>query len=429
MRGNPSRKKMKIAFIVDHFPSVTQTFILNQITGLLDRGHNVVIFTKRLSDDVHVHKEIDTYQLLYRTTSIGCLSDEMPRNIFFRIIKGGGYVLRYVWSNPLPILEALNFFHHGKKAASLYLLYQTVAVLKWGQFDIIHCQFGTLGIDALYFRKLGLLNGKLVVAFRGYDVTQYLQSKPGIYDSLYKKSDLFFPVSNVLENKIIDNGCPKEKIFVHHSGIDCLKFEYKNRCLLDGEPVSILTVARLTEKKGISYAIKAVARILSSGRNVMYTVVGDGKLRDDLQNLIDDLGIEKKVHLVGWKNQTDIIFYMQKAHILLAPSIVASNGDEEGIPNVIKEAMAVGLPVVSTLHGGIPELVDNGVSGILVHERNVDELEDRLVYLIDHPEKWLEMGMRGREKVLSFFNIEKLNDTLIEKYQQLLDGTDEIHLS
>jgi len=412
---------MKIAFLVDHFPSVTQTFILNQITGLIDRGHNVVIFTDRLTDVVQVHEEIKSFHLLSRTTSIGCLSGEMPRNKFPRTIKGIKHIFRYVWSHPLPILESLNVFRHGKRAVSFYLLYQVVSILKWGRFDIIHCQFGTLGLKGLSLRKFGVFTGKLVVSFRGFDVTQYLKVRPGIYDDLFRKGDLFLPVSKLLKKKLIANGCQKEKVFVHHSGIDCSKFDYETRCLLEGEPVRILTVGRLTEKKGIVYAIEAIAKILSSGRQVTYTIVGEGELRNELQNLVKTLGVEKSVQLVGWKNHIEVSLYMKNSHILAAPSIVASDGDEEGIPNVVKEAMAVGLPVVSTLHGGIPELVDDAVSGFLVTEKNVDELEDRLIFLIDHPERWSEMGHAGREKVVNFFDINKLNDSLVKRYRQLLD--------
>ena len=411
---------MKIAFFVDHFPSVTQTFILNQITGLLDRGYDVVIFTERMTNEGKVHDDIKSYNLLARTTKIGDLSGEMSQNKFFRMVKGVGYIFSFMLTRPFPVLKSINIFKYGKKAASFYLLHQIVSIIKRGRFDIIHCQFGTLGIKALFFRELGIFSGKLVVSFRGFDVTQYLKSRPRIYDDLFHQGDLFLPVSNVLKEKLIDNGCDQKKIFVHHSGIDCSKFQYKDRHLDNGESLKLLTVARLTEKKGIFFAVEAVARLIASGRRVTYDIVGEGELRDNLANLIHKLKAENYVQLVGWKNHEEVADYMQEAHVLIAPSIVAADGDEEGVPNVVKEAMAVGLPVVSTLHGGIPELVDDGVSGFLVHEKNIDELEDRLSFLIDHPEKWSEMGREGRQKVLESFDINKLNDCLVKRYQKLL---------
>ncbi len=182
-----------------------------------------------------------------------------------------------------------------------------------------------------------------------------------------------------------------------------------------------MTIARLVEKKGVAYAIEAVARLVSSGKRITYDVIGgDGGLRRDLERLIEDLGVWAYVRLLGWKNHDEVLRLLQNAHILVAPSVTATNGDQEGIPNVIKEAMALGLPVISTLHSGIPELVEDGKSGFLVPERDVDSLADRLAYLIDHPERWPEMGQLGRKYVEEHYDINTLNDSLVEIYQRLL---------
>jgi colanic acid/amylovoran biosynthesis glycosyltransferase len=107
---------------------------------------------------------------------------------------------------------------------------------------------------------------------------------------------------------------------------------------------------------------------------------------------------------------------MESSHILLAPSVTAGDGDEEGIPNVVKEAMAVGLPVVSTVHAGIPELVVDGESGFLVPERSVDDLAERIMYLCDHPEIWPQMSRAARRKVETEFDIGRLSMDLIALY-------------
>ena len=113
---------------------------------------------------------------------------------------------------------------------------------------------------------------------------------------------------------------------------------------------------------------------------------------------------------------------MADAHIFLAPSVTAENGDQEGIPVVIMKAMALGLPIISTDHGGIPELVEDGVSGFLVKERDVDSLTTRLSYLIDNPEIWPAMGRVGRKCVQKHYDINKLNDQLVNLYDRLLQG-------
>ena len=186
----------------------------------------------------------------------------------------------------------------------------------------------------------------------------------------------------------------------------------------------LVTVARLVEKKGVAYALQAVARLLRQGTNVSYVIAGDGPLRPDLERLIQDLRLDARVRLLGWVDGEQISRLLKDAHVLVAPSVTAEDGDQEGIPNVLKEAMATGMPVVSTWHGGIAELVEDGVSGFLVAERDVDALTDRLAYLADHVETWPALGRAGRTKVERQFDIERLNDRLVELYRQLLrNGT------
>lgn len=412
---------MKIAFLVDHFPSMTQTFILNQITGMIDRGHSVEIFTGKIVQTGEAHTTMERYNLLSHTTAIGGMEGFMPSTKVARGAKAMGLILKYLGKDPLPIIRALNVFRHGKRAASFYLLYQITSILAKGDFDIIHCQFGPLGLKALEFRSYGILRGKLVVSFRGFDVTQYMETRPNCYAELFKKGDLFLPVSEDLLTKVVIAGCPQDKACVHHSGIDCQKFVYTERLFPKDGPVNILTTARLTEKKGICYAIEAIASLVSAGVSISYTIVGEGSLRQKLENQIATLGLSGFVHLVGWRNHEEVFRFLAQSHILIAPSITAADGDQEGIPNAIKEAMAVGLMVIGTRHGGIPELIEDGISGYLVRERSIEDLEKKLRYLIDHPEKWPAMGKAGRARVEKEFDMNSLNNQLEILYQNICD--------
>jgi len=138
--------------------------------------------------------------------------------------------------------------------------------------------------------------------------------------------------------------------------------------------------------------------------------------------LIERLNIGNKVRLLGWKQQEEIIELMKNTDIVIAPSVVSEDGDEEGIPVVLMEALAQGMPVLSTQHSGIPELVQDGESGFLVPERNVNALAEKLAYLVKHPEIWSAMGQAGREYVEKCYNIDTLNDKLVDLYQHLIDG-------
>ena len=223
-----------------------------------------------------------------------------------------------------------------------------------------------------------------------------------------------------LTRKLVEAGCEPAKIHVLHSGIDCTKFKYTEPRRSEGQPTQIVSIGRLVEKKGVQYALEAVAQVIASGRAIVYDIVGDGQLRGDLERLIERLGVAKHVRLIGWKSQREIIAIMEVSHVLLAPSVTAGDGDEEGIPNVIKEAMAMGLPVVSTMHAGIPELVTDGISGFLVPERSVNDLAERIMYLCDHPEIWPELSHAARRKVEADFDIGGLSIKLVDLYKALL---------
>ncbi len=402
---------MKIAFLVHEFPSLSETFIHNQITGVLERGHDVSIFASGGRRDLNVNKELTQYDLLSYT-----VYPQIPKNKIFRVARALKIIIRFIATNPLPIIRSLNFLKYGLRAGSLDLLYQVVPFLENGPYDIIHCQFGSLGLEGLCIKQI--LDGrvKLVTSFRGYDATQAVHCTPHIYDELFGAGDLFLPVSDSLKDRIVEQGCAADKIVVLPSGIRCDKFAYSQKELVPNDSIQLITIARLVEKKGIVYAIEAVARVIESGRLVNYVIIGEGVLGETLEQLIEMRGLKGYVQLVGRKNADEVMKYLQSAHILIAPSITANDGDQEGIPNVIKEAMAMGLPILSTLHSGIPELVKDGVSGFLVKERDVDALAERLTYLIDHPESWSKMGRAGRFYVENYFDINKLNDQLIRLY-------------
>lgn len=405
---------MKIAYIVRQFPSPTQTFIQNQIVGMIDAGLDVNIFAGKANNDMEISEDLKNYQLLERTSY-----QVIPKNIALRLAKGLYLILKNILKHPVAIFRSLNVFRFGRAAASLSLLYHTIPFLGKGPFDIIHCQFGTYGLEGLFIKQVVAKTAKVVTSFRGFDATKAVQKNPESYRKLFKEGDLFLPVSHSLKNLIVQQRCNEAKIVVLPSGINCQKLAYSPKRLCQDEPTRVITIARLVEKKGIVYAIQALDKIVKSGKLIHYSVIGDGELRDSLERLIEERDLRKHVQLLGWKNHGEVIRLLQDAHILIAPSVTAKDGDQEGIPNAIKEAMALGLPVIGTHHSGIPEIVEDGVSGFLVEERDVDALADRLSYLIDHSEQWANMGSAGRARVEADYDMKKLNDRLVELYGQI----------
>jgi colanic acid/amylovoran biosynthesis glycosyltransferase len=320
----------------------------------------------------------------------------------------------------MPLLRSFNIAKFGRISASLSLFYSTHFFLKnkIDSYDIIHCHFGTNAILAAQLKHLGAIKGKLVTSFHGYDISKYPENNGlDVYKLLFKEGDLFLPVSNRWKERLIDLGCPEEKIIVHRMGIDTRMFSFCPRTFRPAEKICLLTVGRFVEKKGVAYGIQAVASLLRKYPHVEYRIVGDGPLRPELSRMIQGANADEQIKLLGWRTQEGIAKLMQEAHILLAPSITSNTGDQEGIPVVLMEALAQGLPVISTWHSGIPELVQDGISGLLAPERNSAALTAKLDYLLSHPERWAPMGHAGQTYVQQFYDINSLNDQLVTLYR------------
>jgi colanic acid/amylovoran biosynthesis glycosyltransferase len=413
---------MKIAFIVNQFPALSETFILNQVTGLLDRGHEVDIYAYGPRNDPGVHADVERYNLLKHTYYM-TIRASMPRNKIRRLLAGIGYIAMHLHKRPMAVLNSLNFFKFGKDAASLSILYRIIPFLDKGPYDIIHCHFGPLGRLGIILKDVGVVHGQIITTFRGYDISSYVGRKGDyVYDLLFEKGDLFLCVSEQIKDVLIKLGCDKGKILVHRSGVQLTKFHPRACKSKSNDELRLLTIARLVEKKGVEHGIQAVAKVRRNYPNIEYKIAGDGYLRNDLQRLIEELEVFDNVKLLGWQNQEQIIKSLQETDILLAPSMTSQDGDREGIPGAILEALAQGLPVLSTRHSGIPEVIQDGESGLLVPEGDMDALAEKLEYLIEHSDLWPEMGRKGRKYVEEHYDIDKLNDRLVEIYQQLLKG-------
>ncbi|PMB48176.1 colanic acid biosynthesis glycosyltransferase WcaL [Fischerella thermalis CCMEE 5205] len=408
---------MKIAFIVNKFPVISETFILNQITGLICRGHEVHIYGYRPDDHAKFHPDVEKYDLLKCTF----YAPQMPHNKVWRLLKALWLVIINFHKAPLVILRSLKFLKSNKDTPALKILYSIIPLLGAEPYDIIHCQFGILGNAGIIYRDIGAIKGKLVTSFRGYDISWYVKEYgEKVYNQLFIKGDFFLSNCEFFRQRAIQLGCDQKRIIVHGSGIDCSRFNFRVRKPLADGKIYIATTGRLVEKKGIEYAIRAVAQVLKNYPSLEYNIIGDGHLKAHLQQVITELGVADKVKLLGWKNQQEIIQIIDNTHIFIAPSVTAKDGNQDAPVNTLKEAMAMGLPVIATRHGGIPELVQDGISGLLVPERDADVIADKLTYLIEHPELWEQMGKAGRAFVEKHYDINHLNDELVKIYQQVI---------
>ncbi len=419
---------MRIAFLVGEFPSISETFILSQITGLIDLGHHVDIYAIPPKQEVKKHSDIDKYNLSQTTF----YHPKISKNIFCRIKDSFSILSQYIHINPKTIIRSLNIIKYGKTALSLRLLHRLVPFLeKNSNYDIIHCHHGSVALIGAKLIDIKAITGSFIVSFHGYDVNVLPQLLgKDIYKHVFKTAERITVNSQFTSSKLTALGCPKDKIVYLPVGLDLSKYRFKIRKLPSKDKsIEIITVARLVEKKGIEYSIQAVSNAISQYSNIQYKIIGNGPLFNPLKNKISSLNRQDKIHLLGWKTKEEVQRLYEQAHIFILSSITAQNNDSEGQGLVLQEAQAVGLPVIATLHNGFPDSVLDGKSAFLVPERSVDSLAERLKYLIHNPQSWPEMGSEGRAYVENNFDINDLNIRLVEIYQSCLDIQPSIHIS
>jgi colanic acid/amylovoran biosynthesis glycosyltransferase len=267
-----------------------------------------------------------------------------------------------------------------------------------------------------------------LVTFWGFDATMtdeyalrsthrghrtYLRQR----ETLKREARLFIAVSEFIKQKLVEKGFPPDKILVHYNAVDTESF--RPDPTVPREPV-VLFVGRLVEKKGVEYLIRAMARVQEEIPEAELIVIGDGPLRPELEELA--MRVMNRYKFLGVQPPDVVREWMNRALILGAPSITASTGDSEGMPTVVLEAQAMGLPVVSTIHSGIPEAVVHGETGFLLPERDWENLAEYIACLLRDEALWRRLSRSGQERMRDKFSVRSQIRTLEDIYDGVLRG-------
>ncbi len=391
---------MKLTFFTMRFPVASETFVLNQVTHFIDAGYEVEIISVFPGDLVNRHAAFDEYGLAAKTHY---LLPEEKISIVDKLNQRIKLVLPKVTKPSL--LRSLNVRRYGAQSSKLLLPSIVANAKQTFTADVFLVHFGYAGALANKLRELGVLKGKQATVFHGADISRrhILEEHKLDYVNLFRQSELMLPISHLWENKLIEMGCPPEKIHVTRMGIEPEKFNFQPRQAFQ-TPLRIVSVARLTEKKGLDVAVKASAILKQRGGQFQYTIIGNGDQDEMMRDFIAREGMEDCVSMPGFKPQEEIRRALSEADIFLLPSKAAADGDMEGIPVALMEAMAVGLPVVSTFHSGIPELIENNVSGWLVEEDDPEALAETLLKLSQGEVDVAPVVAAARHKVETEFN-------------------------
>lgn len=367
---------MKIFVLLSTFPKLSETFILREIVFFEKNGIDYEIISIKKTKDKVFHSDVNKFSLLRKTGYI------YSRYKLFTFIR---FCFRLATNAVVDHKFILKIIRSRVSLSNLIELNIAKWILKDAKKDdILYCHFGTVGNIGVLFKQFDIFSGHIGVVFHGYDISQVVKEQSKMYYSgLFLYADFILPISNFWANKLIGLGCPKFKINIHRMGVNSSL--YSGHCVkrvIEGK-IKIVSVCRLIEKKGIEYALKACSLLIENNVEVEYNIIGDGPLRKQLENYVIQLGLKNIVGIHGEKDQEEVFNLLLNSNIFLLPSVTATNGDMEGIPVSIMEACLLGVPVVSTKHSGIPELIEDGFSGFLAEERNPLALKHKILECIN----------------------------------------------
>ncbi len=265
--------------------------------------------------------------------------------------------------------------------------------------ELMHIYFGHTGVHLLPF--IECWRRACVVSFHGADV-MLKAANPDYADKLRKvfhTAPLILARSRSLERRLVALGCPPERIRINRTGVPLAQFPMIRRETPQDGAWKFLQACRLIPKKGLTTCLRAFAIFQKEHPRAELFIAGKGPLQPTLEALISELGLGGHVHFTGFLSQADLLALYHRCHIFLHPSEMPADENQEGIPNSILEAMATGLPVLATKHGGIPEAVEHGRCGALVEERDFAALAEEMFKMTRSPHSFGEMGVLASESV------------------------------
>lgn len=377
-------------------------------------GFEVEIVALQKGDTQNTHAAWTKYNLAARTR---WLQDE-PQGKVAKLRHRASQTLRGIHRK--NTWQALNLKRYGAESRNLILSAICGQVVTPLHADVFIAHFGPAGVTAAKLRELGVIRGKIATIFHGIDISSrdVLNHYTPEYQQLFRRGDLMLPISDLWAEGC-KNGLSEGKIAVSRMGVDMTRFSPRP-VKAPATPLEIISVARLTEKKGLHVAIEACRQLKEQGVAFRYRILGIGPWERRLRTLIEQYQLEDVVEMPGFKPSHEVKAILDDADVFLLPSVTGADGDMEGIPVALMEAMAVGIPVVSTLHSGIPELVEADKSGWLVPENDARALAQRLAAFSQlDTDELAPVIKRAREKVEHDFNQQVINRELASLLQAL----------
>ncbi len=385
---------MKIGYVLNTFPKLSERFILNEIKQVA-KGAEVVVFSLRRPEQ---KIEMDTEGLKV-------------------------YYMDRKWLKGVPITVKGMMGREELFNKSIPELYYN-SIGKWFArmakdegLEMLHRHFATDPIVYYFAKELGV---PYTISAHAKDI--FFNARYRFVSEVLNKAARVITISQYnIDYMNREFGVDGSRMRIVHGGADSDKFKPPA-----SEPKEnhLLSIGRLVEKKGFEHGIRAVASLKDRYPDIQYSIVGDGPLRGGLQALINELGTSNYISLRGSLPDAELMELMNRAKIFIAPCMVAKDGDMDGLPAVITEAMAMGIPVVSTTISGIPEVIEDGVNGVLVEPDNTEALEKGIDRILSGKLDRRSLSANARKIIVDEFNVEKEGCKILDIFEGVVRSWD-----
>ena len=401
---------MKVLYILDSFPKLSETFILNEIVELMRMGIDVKILALSKPSERIINEDVSSNKLFDRTRYF-----HLPKPIKLEFRHCISPLFYYYMLKIFYMYHANTDFKHLVRLSYFIPYYRDV--------DLVHAHFAyEAAVVGMQISKV--LCKPFTFTAHAYEIFSQPSYSKERLKMLVDNAEKIITPSVFNKNHIIkETNCTENKIEIVRATISVEKFNNgKHGNKAEGE-IKIIAIGRLVEKKGFEYLIRAMKAVVKENPSVFLNIIGDGNLKKELIELSNNLGATDYINFLGAKSNEYCLQELSTSDIAVLPCVVAGNGDLDVCPLTLQEAMAMEIPVISTIIGSIPELIEDGKEGLLVPERDESALAHAIIKLIDNPSLGREMGKKGREKILKEFNITVQGNKLLQIWRNISNSS------
>jgi colanic acid/amylovoran biosynthesis glycosyltransferase len=408
---------LNIAYLAPELGALTSTFVYREVEALRQRGASIALFSTTRPDAGRISEEAKSVvaetDYLYdgpKTALIGAVSGYFVRHPlrFMRVLAlavqdalvsrtpSAQDRFKMLWHFLLGCRLANRLMARGCRHVHAHFAHVPTAIAMYG----------------------GLLAG---IPFSFTAHANDLYERGTALRQKVRRAAFTAVISEYNRRFLEEEDCPTERVHIVHCGLDVTRYQFRPTSP-DNTPLFLFSVGRFVEKKGFHVLVEALARLKDGGKQFRCVIAGDGPLYEETRDRAEAAGLLDRLELPGAMPQERVKELLQAADAFVLPCVVAKSGDRDGIPVALMEAMALGVPVVSTYVSGIPELIQDGENGLLVSEGDVEALAQALEHILDEAPLRESLARRARTSIETEFNLDTIAGSLERLFRESIHG-------